>query len=264
MKWSNLVESLWLLDPVPELPSCFVVLLWTDPAVKVVAPPLKEATQQHRVFMETHPGLFILWDTDISHGVYSDAEEPASLFCLPPRGLGRQKAADLFISFAARDRDREDVSPVNKARPARTALVSLCLFGISTEVLPHQTFLFKCCQHHMSGRQIDWGLLHISSLETCDWAPSINKPEPVIGPAPPPHTLLQTPALVYLICFLRPLIIDLWIWTSLHAPPTLKSISIRGETEVWTAVFVSFRSAFAAHSLEVMWLFVGLFLSFEE
>lgn len=102
------------------------------------------------------------------HGVYSDAAEPASRFRRPPRGPGRQKAADLFISFAARDGDREDVSAVNKARPTRRALVSLCLFGISTEVLPHQTFLFKCCQHHMSGRQIDWRLLHISSLETCD------------------------------------------------------------------------------------------------
>ena len=165
--------------------------------------PQKEAsiTQQHPVFMETHQfiysGLFILRDRGILHGVYSDAEEPVSLFRAPPppRGLGREKAADLFISFAARDRDREDVSPINKARPTRTPLVSLCLFGISTEVLPHQTFLFKCCQHHMSGRQIDWGLLHISSLETCDWALGINKPEPVIGPAPPPH-ILQTPALV--------------------------------------------------------------------
>lgn len=29
-------------------------------------------------------GLFILWDRGISHGVCSDAEEPASLFCSPP------------------------------------------------------------------------------------------------------------------------------------------------------------------------------------
>lgn len=137
-----------------------------------------------------------------------------SVFCPPlpppahhPRGLGGRCSSPLLRGTEI----EKTYLPVNKARPTRTALVSLCLFGISTEVLPHQTFLFKCCQHHMSGRQIDWGLLRISLLETYDWATSINKPEPVIGPALPPHThTLQTPALVVdLICFLRSLIIDL-------------------------------------------------------
>lgn len=71
--------------------------------------------------------------------------------------------------------DREDVSPVSTAQPTHTASVSCCLFGISTEVLLHQTFLFKCWQHHMSVRQIGYRLLHTSSSQSSDWARSINK-----------------------------------------------------------------------------------------
>lgn len=91
-----------------------------------------------------------------------------SLVEVCPRGLGAQEAADLFISFAARDTEIEKMYLLsNEAQPTHRALVSCCLFGISnTEV--HPTFSFKCCQHRMSGRQIDWRLLRASFLQTCD------------------------------------------------------------------------------------------------
>lgn len=48
-----------------------------------------------------------------------------SLFCLPPKDSADKRAADLFISFAARDTDREDVSPVNKAQPTQPSFGQL-------------------------------------------------------------------------------------------------------------------------------------------
>lgn len=78
-----------------------------------------------------------------------------SVLGLPPRTQRTKGCRFVHLLRCEGHRDREDVSPVNKAQPTHRALVSCCLFGISTEVLLHQTFLFKCCQHHMSVRQID-------------------------------------------------------------------------------------------------------------
>lgn len=92
------------------------------------------------------------------HGVssvYSDAEEPAVCSSFAPRTQRTKGCGFVHLLRCEGHRDREDVSPVNKAQPTHRALVSCCLFGISTEVLLHQTFLFKCCQHHVSVRQID-------------------------------------------------------------------------------------------------------------
>ncbi len=77
-----------------------------------------------------------------------------SVLALPPRTQRTKGCGFVHLLRCEGHRDREDVSPVNKAQPTHRALVSCCLFGISTEVL-HQTFLFKCCQHHVSVRQID-------------------------------------------------------------------------------------------------------------
>lgn len=94
---------------------------------------------------------------------------------LPPRTRRTKGSRFVHLLCCEGHGDREDVSPVNKAQPTHTALVSCCLFGISTEVLLHQTFLFKCCQHHTSERQIDSRPLHASSLQPSDRASSINK-----------------------------------------------------------------------------------------
>lgn len=79
------------------------------------------------------------------HGVGGDAEEPA--VCTETttpswKDSADKGAADLFISFAARDTDREDVSPVSEAQPTHQALVSFGLFGRNARVLPRPTFSF--------------------------------------------------------------------------------------------------------------------------
>lgn len=78
-----------------------------------------------------------------------------SVLGLPPRTQRTKGCRFVHLLRCEGHGDREDVSPVNKTQPTHRALVSCCLFGISTEVLVHQTFLFKCCQHHVSVRQID-------------------------------------------------------------------------------------------------------------
>ena len=89
---------------------------------------------------------------------------------LPPRTRRTKGCRFVHLLRCEGHGDREDVSPVNKAQPTHGALVSCCLFGISTEVLLHQTFLFKCCQHHMSARQIDWRLIYTSSPPIRRWS----------------------------------------------------------------------------------------------
>lgn len=91
-----------------------------------------------------------------------------SVLDLPQRSRRTKGCGFVHLLCCEGLRDAGDVSPVNKAQPTHRALVSCRLFGISTEVLLYQTFLFKCCQHHMSVRQIDQRLLHTSSLQYGD------------------------------------------------------------------------------------------------
>lgn len=103
-----------------------------------------------------YSGLFICRDdTSISTWSLQCCRGACSLFCLPLRTRQTKGCRFVHLLRCEGRGDREDISPVNKAQPTHRALVSFCLFGRSTEVLPHQTFLFKCCQHHMSARQID-------------------------------------------------------------------------------------------------------------
>lgn len=107
---------------------------------------------------------------------FLETEEMHSVYCkFALKDTADEMAVDFVHLLCCEGRrDREDVSPVNKAQPTHRALVRYCLFGISTEVLLHQTFLLKC-QQHMSGRQMDQRLLHTSSLASSGWARSINK-----------------------------------------------------------------------------------------
>lgn len=163
-------RSLWHICNRIFFSRSAVFFLWTDLTVKVALPSKWRTLNLHRVPAETqnrfhfsravtpfiYSELFIRRDdAGVSARSLQRCSGARSLFCLPPKDSADKRAADLFISFAARDTDREDVSPVNKAQPTHRALVSLGLFGRSGEVLPHPTFLLKCCQHHMSARQID-------------------------------------------------------------------------------------------------------------
>lgn len=62
-----------------------------------------------------------------SYGVYSDAEEPA-VCSVCPQGPSRQKAADLFISFAARDTEIEKTYLLSTRLSLRTEPWSVSLW----------------------------------------------------------------------------------------------------------------------------------------
>lgn len=162
-----------------------VVFLWTDLTVKVVvrsrhwnytgALQWKHALCLFLFLHLIRSGLFIYCnDTSISTWRFPQftviQRSLQSVPSLPPRTRRTKGCRFVHLLRCEGHRDREDVSPVNKAQPTRGALVSCCLFGISTEVLLHQTFLFKCCQHHMSARQIDWRLVYTSSPPIRRWS----------------------------------------------------------------------------------------------
>lgn len=84
------------------------------------------------------------------------AEEPAvcsethlpSHHHLPPSPwkASEDRFADLFICFAARDTDREDVSAVSGAQPTHPALVSIGLFGRKSPSSSSSNFFFLLFQ----------------------------------------------------------------------------------------------------------------------